>query len=94
MIVSGMLVCRSFLINVCMFIVSNALLISSAIVIVRTGGDVLFTPFATLLFNVCSAATVECCFVLPFAWVCLVCLLLCKEEGTFPRGPMSCVLGA
>ena len=35
MIVPGILVCNSFLINVCMFIVSKALLISSATVIVR-----------------------------------------------------------
>ena len=38
MIVPGMLVCSSFLISVCMFIVSKALLISSATVIVRAGG--------------------------------------------------------
>ena len=37
MIVPGMLVCSSFLISVCMFIVSKALLISSATVIVCTG---------------------------------------------------------
>ena len=37
-IVSGMFVCSSFLIGVCMFIVSKALLISSATVIVRAGG--------------------------------------------------------
>ena len=34
MIVPGMLVCNSFLISVCIFIVSKALLISSATVIV------------------------------------------------------------
>ena len=33
-----MLVCSSFLISVCMFIVSEDLLISSATVIVRAGG--------------------------------------------------------
>ena len=38
MIVLGMLVCSSFLISVCMFIVSKVLLISSAAVIVRAGG--------------------------------------------------------
>ena len=37
MIVPGILVCSSFLISVCMFIVSNALLISSGTVIVRSG---------------------------------------------------------
>ena len=79
MIVPGMFVCSSFLISVCMFIVSKALLISSATVIVREGGSIWLSPFATVLFSVCSAVTVECCV----AWVCLVCLLLCKEEGYF-----------
>ena len=37
MIVPGMFVCSSFLISVCMFTVSKALLISSATVIVRAG---------------------------------------------------------
>ena len=37
MIVPGMFVCSSFLISVCMFIVSKTLLISSATVIVRAG---------------------------------------------------------
>ena len=37
MIVPGMLVCSSFLISLCMFIVSKVLLISSATVIVRAG---------------------------------------------------------
>ena len=44
MIVPGMFVCNSFLISVCMFIVSKALLISSATVIVRTGGNHLVEP--------------------------------------------------
>ena len=64
MIVHGILVCSSFLISVCMFIVSKALLISSDTVIVRAGGDWL-NPFATVLFNVCSAITVECCVLYP-----------------------------
>ena len=51
----------SFLISVCMFIVSKALLISSVIVIVRTRGAIWLNPFATVLFTVCSAVTVECC---------------------------------
>ena len=37
MIVPGMFVCSSFLINVCMFILLKALLISNATVIVRAG---------------------------------------------------------
>ena len=77
MIVPGMLVCSSFLISVCMFIVSKALLISSATVIVRAGGAIWLNPFATVLFSVCSVV-----FCTRVAWVCLVCLLLCKEEGS------------
>ena len=61
MILPGMLVCISFLISVCMFIVSKALLISSPTVIVRAGGAIWLNPFATVLFSVCSAVTVECC---------------------------------
>ena len=55
----------SFLISVCMFIVSKALLISSATVIVREGGAIWLNPFATVLFSVCSAVTVECCVLHP-----------------------------
>ena len=56
MIVTGMFVCSSFLISVCMFIVSKALLVSSA-----TVGAIWLNPYATVLFSVCSAVTVECC---------------------------------
>ena len=65
MIVSGMFVCSSFLISECMFIVSKALLISSATVIVRAWGAIWWNPFATVLFSVCSAVTVECCVLYP-----------------------------
>ena len=78
----GILVCSSFLISVCMFIVSKALLISSATVIVRAGGVIWLNPLATVLFTVCSAVTVEC---FPLYLCCvgvMVCLLLCKEEGS------------
>ena len=44
-----------------MFIVLKALLISSATVIVRVGEAIWLNPFATVLLNVCSAVTVECC---------------------------------
>ena len=44
MIVPGILVCISFLISVCMFIVSKDLLISSATVIVRAWGAILVEP--------------------------------------------------
>ena len=65
MIVPGMLVCSSFLISVCIFIVSKDLLISSATVIVRAWGAIWLDPFATVLFTVCSAVTVECCVLYP-----------------------------
>ena len=65
MIVPGILVCSSFLISVCIFIVSKALLISSTTVIVRTGGAIWLNPFATVLFSVCSAVTLECCILYP-----------------------------
>ena len=65
MIVPGMLVCSRFLISVCMFIVSKALLTSSATVIVHTAGAIWLNPFATVLFTVCSAVTVECCALYP-----------------------------
>ena len=84
MIVPGMFVCSSFLISVCMFIVSKALLISSATVIVRAGGAIWLNPFATVLFSVGSAVTVECCVLYPCCMGVLVCLLLCKEEGSSP----------
>ena len=65
MIVPGMFVCISFLISVYMFIVSKTLLISSATMIVCAGGAIWFNPFATVLFSVCSAVTVECCVLYP-----------------------------
>ena len=65
MIVPGMLVCSRFLISVCMFIVSKALLIWNATVNVRAVGAIWLKPFATMLFSVCSAVTVECCVLYP-----------------------------
>ena len=51
MIVPGILVCSSFLISVCMFIVSKALLISSATVIVRARVAIWLNPFAAVLHS-------------------------------------------
>ena len=67
MIVPGMFVCSSFLISVCMFIVLKYLPISSTTVIVRAGGAgaIWLNPFATVLFSVCNAVTVECCVLYP-----------------------------
>ena len=56
---------QSFRISVCMFIVSKALFISCATVIVREGGAIWLNPFATVLFNVCSVVTVDCCALYP-----------------------------
>ena len=64
-IVPGILVCSSFLISVCIFILSQGLLISSATVIVRTVRAIWLNPFATVLFTVCSAVTAECCVLYP-----------------------------
>ena len=49
-------------------------------------GAICLNPFAMVLFYVCSAVTVVCCVVLCIrvAWVWLICLLLCKEEGSSP----------
>ena len=84
MIVPVILVCSSFLISMCMFIVSKALLISSATMIVCAGGAIWLNPFAMVLFNVCSTITVECCVCTHVAWVWLVCLLLWKDEDSSP----------
>ena len=65
MIVPGMFVCSSFLISMCMFIVTKDLLISSATVIDRAGGAIRLNPFATVLFSVCSSVTIECCVLYP-----------------------------
>ena len=69
MIVHGMFVCSSFLLSVCMFNVSKALLISSATMIVCAWRAIWFNPFATVLFSVCIAVTVELlCFVPELHW--------------------------
>ena len=43
--------------------------ISSATMIVLAGGDIWLNPFATVLFNVCSAVTVKCCVWYVFCYV-------------------------
>ena len=53
-----------------MLIVSKALLISSATVIVRAGGTIWLDPFATVYFNVCSAVTVLCLVAVMRGCVC------------------------
>ena len=84
MIVPGILVCSRFLISVYMFIVSKAFPISSATVIVRSGGAIWLNPFlrCCLMCVVTSLYSVVFCTRVP--WVCYICLLLCKEEGSSP----------
>ena len=65
MVVPGMFVCSSFLISACMFFVLKSFLVSSATVIVRPWGAIWLNPFATVLFSVCSAVTVDCCVLYP-----------------------------
>ena len=64
-VVPEMFVCSSFLISVYVSIMSKALLISSATVIVHAEGAIWLNPFATVLFSVCSVVTVECCVLYP-----------------------------
>ena len=51
-IMTGILVCSSFLISVCIFIVLKALLLTSVTLIVRAGVAIWLNPFVTLLFTV------------------------------------------
>ena len=58
--VCGMFVCVSLSINVCMFTVFNALLMSNATAMVRVGGMGWLKPVATVPLMPCSAVPVEC----------------------------------
>ena len=53
--VCGMFVCVSLSVNMCMFTVSNALLMSNATAIVRVGGMGWLKPVVTVLLMLCSA---------------------------------------
>ena len=72
--VCGMFVCVSLSINVCMFPVSNALLMSNATAMVRVGGMGWLKPVATVLLMLCSAVFVECLVLYP---CCVVMYVLC-----------------
>ena len=66
--VCGLFVCVSLSINVCMFTVSNALLISNATAMVCVGGGMgWLKPVATVLLMLCNAVfgfePVLCCDV-------------------------------
>ena len=67
----------SLSVNVCMFTVSNAFLMSNATAIVRVGGMGLLKPVATVALMLCSAVFVEClvlnpCCVMMFGMFCLM----------------------
>ena len=72
--VCGMFVCVSLSISVCMFTVSNALLMSHATAMVRVGGMGWLKPVATVLLMLCSAVFVECLVLNP---CCVVWYVLC-----------------
>ena len=82
----GMFVWVSLSINVCMFTVSNALLMSNATTMVRVGGMGWLKPVATVLLMLWSAVFgfVLICFSLPsFSWymtVCSVVLCVCCQS--------------
>ena len=59
-IVPGMLVCSSFLISVCMCFAHIECYCDCS-----RRGAIWLNPFATMLFTVCSAVTVECCVLYP-----------------------------
>ena len=59
MIVPGILVCISFLISVCVYCVKSFAHIECYV------RAIWLNPFATVLFNVCSAVTVECYVLYP-----------------------------
>ena len=73
--VCGMFVWCSLCVSVCMLTVSNALLMSSATVIVRSGGLFCLTLVAMVLYILCSAVLVEWHFCSHVAWTCVGCCL-------------------
>ena len=68
-----MFVCCSLCVSVCMLTVSNALLMSTATVIVRYGGLFWLMPVAMVLFMLCSAVLVEWLLLKPcFMEICVM----------------------
>ena len=77
----------SLSINVCMFTVSNALLMSNATAMVRVGGMGCMTPVVTGLLMLCSAVFVEClvlnpCCVVMFGMFCVMRLTTTRCTGS------------
>ena len=85
MIVPGMLVCISFLISVCMLIVSEAFRMSSATVIVRAWGTILPLSMSLLGFGMGTMlANFHMCGIMLVLRA--VFNILVRNAG--PRGPM------
>ena len=70
--VCGMLVCVSLSINVWMFTVSNALLMSNATAIVRVGGMGWLKPVATVLLMFVECLVLNPCYVVMFGMLCVM----------------------
>ena len=75
--VCRMFVCVSLSINVCMFTVSNDLLMSNATAIMGVGEMGWLKPVTTVLLILCSAIFVEClglnpCCVVMFGMFCVM----------------------
>ena len=89
--VCGMFVCVSLSINVCMFTVSNALLMSNVTAMVRVGGMGWLKPVATVLLMIVLCCVygmfgfepVVCCdvwYVLCYVWKTHILECLCNNR--------------
>ena len=54
-------------------------------VIVRAGGVIWLNPFATVLFSVCSAVTVECCVLY------LCCMGVFNNNNIYLKSNIQCI---
>ena len=81
----GMFVCVSLYVSVCMFTVSNALLMSNVTAIVLVAGMGWMKPVATVLLMLCSVlfVFVECLVLNP----CCVVMLLSYCSGRLCASP-------
>ena len=80
--VCGMFVCVSLSINVCMFTVSNALLMSNATAMVRVGGMGWLKPVATVLLMLCIQCSIMLHLMDIFLLTC-ICLWQISRIQTF-----------
>ena len=85
MSIGGICVSRSFFVRVCMFTVSNALLMSSATAMVRAGGILWLKPDAIVLLMLWRAVVVECLALKPCCVWCCGMLLVMYGRRAFSR---------